>query len=379
MERTSHSSTPVKGEAALSSTEKRIYIFEKAPVRRAVLQQMLPTVAGQMVALLYNLADTFFVGLLNAPIQTAAVTVAYPPFLMMTAVSNLFGIGGASAVSHALGRRDMDGARRISAIAFWLSLASAAVFSLLCGSFLHPLLSLCGADAEVYPVAAAYARWTLLWGGAGTILNLLLSNLLRAEGRAALAFAGVTLGGVPVQELQQEQRLRTLTLVPHNAAIFKGTVESNLRMAKPDASETELWNALEQVNLADFCRSQNGLQTALHEGGSNLSGGQRQRLAMARALLHDTPIYLFDEATSNVDAESENDIMRAIHSLAGKKTIILISHRLANVVHSDCIYAMSNGRVTEQGTHAELLAKQGAYSRLYLAQRQLETLEEEDA
>ena len=104
-----------------------------------------------------------------------------------------------------------------------------------------------------------------------------------------------------------------------------------------------------------------------------------QRLAMARALLHDTPIYLFDEATSNVDAESENDIMRAIHSLAGKKTIILISHRLANVVHSDCIYAMSNGRVIEQGTHAQLLAKQGAYSRLYLAQRQLETLEEEDA
>ena len=166
----------------------------------------------------------------------------------------------------------------------------------------------------------------------------------------------VTLGGVPVQELQQEQRLRTLTLVPHNATIFKGTVESNLRMAKPDADEAQLWAALEQVNLADFCRSQNGLQTALHEGGSNLSGGQRQRLAMARALLHDTPIYLFDEATSNVDAESENDIMQAIHSLAGKKTIILISHRLANVVHSDCIYAMSNGRVIEQGTHAELLA-----------------------
>ena len=189
----------------------------------------------------------------------------------------------------------------------------------------------------------------------------------------------VTLGGVPVQELQQEQRLRTLTLVPHNAAIFKGTVESNLRMAKPDADEAQLWAALEQVNLADFCRSQNGLQTALHEGGSNLSGGQRQRLAMARALLHDTPIYLFDEATSNVDAESENDIMQAIHSLTGKKTIILISHRLANVVHSDCIYAMSNGRVIEQGTHAELLAKQGAYSRLFTAQKQLETLGKEDA
>ena len=120
-------------------------------------------------------------------------------------------------------------------------------------------------------------------------------------------------------------------------------------------------------------------KTYLDKYPSELSGGQRQRLAMARALLHDSPIYVFDEATSNVDAESENDIMQAIHSLAGKKAIILISHRLANVVHSDCIYAMSNGRVIEQGTHAELLAKQGAYSRLYLAQQQLETLEEEDA
>ena len=189
----------------------------------------------------------------------------------------------------------------------------------------------------------------------------------------------VTLGGVPVQELQQEQRLRTLTVVPHNATIFKGTVEENLRMAKPDAAESELWAALEQVNLADFCRSQNGLQTALHEGGSNLSGGQRQRLAMARALLHDTPIYLFDEATSNVDAESENDIMTAIHSLAGKKTVILISHRLANVVDSDCIYVLDKGCIVEQGKHADLLAAQGAYSRLYTAQKQLETLGKEDA
>ena len=189
----------------------------------------------------------------------------------------------------------------------------------------------------------------------------------------------VTLGGVPVEQLQRAQRLRALTLVPHNATIFKGTVEANLRMAKPDATEAELWAALEQVNLADFCRSQDGLQTALHEGGSNLSGGQRQRLAMARALLHDTPIYLLDEATSNVDAESENDIMAAIRSLAGRKTVILISHRLANVVDSDCIYALDKGRIAERGTHAELLKKQGAYSRLYTAQKQLETLETEDA
>lgn len=207
--------------------------------------------------------------------------------------------------------------------------------------------------------------------GKSTIAALLSGSRTGYTGR-------VTLGGVPVEELQREQRMRTLTLVPHNATIFKGTVESNLRMAKPDATENELWSALEQVELAGFCRSQNGLQTALHEGGSNLSGGQRQRLAMARALLHDTPIYLFDEATSNVDAESENDIMQAIRSLAGKKTVILISHRLANVVDSDCIYVLDKGRIAGQGTHAELLAQQGAYSRLYQTQKELERFGKED-
>ena len=189
----------------------------------------------------------------------------------------------------------------------------------------------------------------------------------------------VTMGGIPVEDIQQADRLRALTLVPHNATIFKGTVASNLRMAAPDATEQQLWNALEQVNLADFCRSQDGLATELHEGGSNLSGGQRQRLAMARALLHDSPIYLFDEATSNVDAESENDIMQAIRGLAGKKTVILISHRLANVVDSDCIYVMEKGKIAEQGRHAELLAKNGVYNRLYQAQKQLEDLGEAQA
>ena len=189
----------------------------------------------------------------------------------------------------------------------------------------------------------------------------------------------VTLGGVPVQTLREESRLRTLTVVPHNAAIFKGTVGSNLRMAAPAADDAALWAALEEVNLAAFCRSQQGLDTPLHEGGSNLSGGQRQRLAMARALLHDSPIYLFDEATSNVDAESENDIMAAIRKLAGKKTVILISHRLANVVDSDCIYVMDGGRIAEQGKHEALLAAGGVYSRLYNAQKQLEDLGEVSA
>ena len=208
--------------------------------------------------------------------------------------------------------------------------------------------------------------------GKSTIAAILSGSRTVSGGR-------VTLGGIPVEQLARAQRMQLLTLVPHNAAIFKGNVEANLRMAKPDAAEEQLWAALEQVNLADFCRSQNGLATALHEGGSNLSGGQRQRLAMARALLHDSPIYVFDEATSNVDAESENDIMKAVHSLAGHKTVILISHRLANVVKSDCIYVMDKGRIAQQGTHAELLAADGPYSRLYNAQKQLETLGEVSA
>ena len=189
----------------------------------------------------------------------------------------------------------------------------------------------------------------------------------------------MTVGGAELRDIEEASLMRRITYVSHQSYLFKGTVRDNLLMSKPNASDDELWSALTQVNLADFLRREAGLDTLLSERGENLSGGQRQRLALARALLHDSPVYIFDEATSNIDVESENDIMQAIHSLAGKKTIILISHRLANVVHSDCIYAMSNGRVIEQGTHAELLAKQGAYSRLYLAQRQLETLEEEDA
>ena len=198
-------------------------------------------------------------------------------------------------------------------------------------------------------------------------------------GRAAGYTGSVTIGGQELSAVNEANLLKNVTLVSLGSHLFKGTVADNLRMAAPDADDGALWGALEQVNLADFLRSEDGLNTKLAEGGSNLSGGQRQRLAMARALLHDTPIYLFDEATSNVDAESENDIMAAIRSLAGRKTVILISHRLANVVDSDCIYVLDKGSIAERGTHAELLKKQGAYSRLYTAQKQLETLETEDA
>jgi len=129
---------------------------------------------------------------------------------------------------------------------------------------------------------------------------------------------------------------------------------------------------LEQVNLANFLRSEKGLDTVLNEKASNLSGGQCQRLALARALLHDSPVYIFDEATSNIDVESENDIMLQIHALAKTKTVILISHRLANVAGADNIYVLDKGNIVESGSHMELLATNSAYTKLWNAQQELE-------
>ena len=150
-------------------------------------------------------------------------------------------------------------------------------------------------------------------------------------------------------------------------------------MSKPNASDDELWSALTQVNLADFLRREAGLDTLLSERGENLSGGQRQRLALARALLHDSPVYIFDEATSNIDVESENDIMAQIHALAGRKTVLLISHRLANVTASDEIYVLERGNIVQHGTHDALLKQGGAYAALWSAQQVLEHYGEEAA
>ena len=176
-------------------TEKT-YLFEQMPVAQAVRRQILPSIASQMVLLLYNLADTYFVGLLNDPSQTAAVSVAYTVTVLMTAIANLFAVGGASCMARAIGRHDGDGVRRIAAISFWWCLLSAVLFSGAFALLTSPLLHLCGATAETYALAFHYAKWVVIWGGPCAILNILLSNLLRAEGSAGLASAGVSLGGI---------------------------------------------------------------------------------------------------------------------------------------------------------------------------------------
>ena len=214
--------------------------------------------------------------------------------------------------------------------------------------------------------------FTSLVGESGCGKSTIASILM---GRSRGYSGSVTIGGAELREISEESLMRHITYVSHQSYLFKGTVRSNLLMGKPDTSDEQLWAVLKQVNLADFLRSENGLDTLVAEKGGNFSGGQCQRLALARALLHDSPVYIFDEATSNIDVESENDIMAQIHALAGRKTVILISHRLANVTLSDRIYVLDHGSVVESGTHRELLAQNGLYASLRNAQQALENYE----
>ena len=180
----------------MSSLQNRTEIFENTPIKKAVLLQIVPAIASQMIALLYNLADTYFVGLINDPVQTAAITVVSPCFVMLTAISNLFGVGGASAIARALGKKEANRARQIASVSFWGGLVMGILFALLFWLLERPILTLCGAREETFAVVMAYAKWVVVIGGPWTVLNTLLANLVRAEGSARRAFVGVSLGGV---------------------------------------------------------------------------------------------------------------------------------------------------------------------------------------
>ena len=203
-----------------------------------------------------------------------------------------------------------------------------------------------------------------------------IAGIISAKNRG---FTGeITIGGVPLSQVKETDLMRHVVLVRHNSYLFKGTVEENLRMAKSDATEAEMNAVLEKVNLLGFLQTQDGLQTKLLEKAGNLSGGQCQRLAIARALLRDSAVYIFDEAASNIDVESEELIMDVIHQLARTKTVLLISHRLANVVNSNQIYFLKDGEIKESGKHEELMQLNGEYRHLYDSQMALENYGKEE-
>ena len=203
--------------------------------------------------------------------------------------------------------------------------------------------------------------------GKSTIANLLTRRKLGYKG-------SITIGQKELKDINESSLMSVITTVSLESYLFMGTVRENLLLGNGKASDKKLLGVLKLMNLLEELESKGGLDFVLKEGGTNLSGGQRQRLILARALLKNSPIYIFDEATSNIDAESEEIIMKVIYRLQKEmgKTIILISHRLANVVPSDSIFMLSDGEVVESGSHKELLAKNGAYAKLYKAQQELE-------
>ncbi|MCI5947079.1 MAG: ABC transporter ATP-binding protein/permease [Oscillospiraceae bacterium] len=201
--------------------------------------------------------------------------------------------------------------------------------------------------------------------GKSTAVGLLYGALRPKSGK-------VTAGGKPLESISREEYYSKLAVVSYNTYIFNTTVRENFRLAKENVTDDEIFDALEKVNLADFIRENGGLDKEITEDGANISGGQKQRLALAVNLVADKSVYIFDEATSNIDIESEAVIMHNIKTLSEKKSVIVISHRLENVVPSDIIYYMENGEVKEVGTHSELMASQGGYAALYTAQKKFE-------
>ena len=203
--------------------------------------------------------------------------------------------------------------------------------------------------------------------GKSTMASLLMKRSKNYSGK-------IFVGEVDFNEISEKSVMDNITYISHSSYIFKGTVRDNLLMAKADARDEELWDVLKKTNLADFFEADNGLDFEIAEAGGNLSGGQKQRLALARGLLHDSRFYIFDESTSNIDVESEEVILEQIKELAKHKGVLMISHRLANVVSSDKIFVLEKGQLKEEGTHEELLAMHGTYSTLWETQQSLENM-----
>ena len=201
--------------------------------------------------------------------------------------------------------------------------------------------------------------------GKSTVVNMLIGAYRPKAGIVAV-------GGKPLESVTRESYYSHIASVSYNTYIFNDSVRANFELAKQNISDEEIWAALEKVNLAGFIQENGGLDKVITEDANNVSGGQKQRLALAVNLVADKDIYVFDEATSNIDIESEAIIMRNIKAMSAQKSVIVISHRLANVVPADNIYFMEEGEVKESGSHAQLMAENGGYAKLFNAQKELE-------
>lgn len=201
--------------------------------------------------------------------------------------------------------------------------------------------------------------------GKSTITSLILRKNRKFKGE-------ILLGNTSILDYNERAFYQNIIRIGHDSYLFQGTVEDNLKMGKEDATREEMIEALKQVDLYDFVKEKGGLSMEVTEKAANLSGGQKQRLALARGLLQNGKFYIFDEATSNVDVESENKIMEVIKTLAKTKMVLLISHRLENIVDADQIYVLDGGQIVESGTHNELMEQKQQYFQLYTVQKDLE-------
>ncbi|MBT1166978.1 ATP-binding cassette domain-containing protein [Bifidobacterium simiarum] len=235
----------------------------------------------------------------------------------------------------------------------------------------HRLTAIVGVSGSGKSTAAGILAGRL--PGYGGSVTFRLGSVRTA---AARTDAHATATTIELRDCATDSLLREVTIVSASSHLFHATVRENLLMARPDATDADLWEALDRAHIADWVREQSqGLDLMIDEGAANLSGGQKQRLALARGLLHDSAIYIFDEATSNVDAESEALILDAIRTLAARKTVLMITHRMANAVNADQVVVLDHGTVTETGTHDELMAADGRYAELFRTQNAVETFD----